>query len=104
GDSFAVILPRFEPHKAVAMLRLVLRKIWLLESKETEQGMQRPLTASAGIATLTAGDHCDSADLIGAAIDALLQAQNEGGNRVITSTQRPGQRELALVSANADVI
>lgn len=86
GEEFALILPDTDVMGAVVLGERLRHAV------ADADGLERPLTASLGIATLTPG-MCGVAELIAQADRALCHAKGEGRNRVSHALRLPAPLE-----------
>ncbi len=83
GEEFVIIMPETAPDEARRIAER-LREIVASRPFELSSGVEIPVTASLGLASLTDGIQTGS-ELIDQADVALYQAKHEGRNRVVTA-------------------
>jgi diguanylate cyclase (GGDEF)-like protein len=94
GEEFIVLLPNTDTDEAV----VVAEKIRVAISEIAVTGVDRPITASLGVATIP--HHAtDGEQLVRTADRALYLAKNNGRNRVEVGTGTPSPAESAALTA-----
>jgi diguanylate cyclase (GGDEF)-like protein len=83
GEEFAVLLPETDAAGARFVAERILASIGDLRIPHASSGVAPHVTASLGVACLTAGTEADATRLIQLADEALYEAKNGGRNRVI---------------------
>ena len=87
GEEFAAILPDTTPAKALALAEAIRKGVRALSIDNShEDGVQRHITVSIGVATHSSAAPLDMDQLIGAADRALYQAKDGGRNRVVSNS------------------
>lgn len=83
GEEFAVILPETDSHGAMEIATSILEMIHGANIPHKASTVNSCLTASIGVATMTAERGAPPEDLIAQADKALYQAKEQGRNQVV---------------------
>ncbi len=94
GDEFTFLLPNTEPAAARELLERIRRDVEALSLLRGMNGPVRAVTTSQGVACFPE-DGADALELRQAADGALYRAKEDGRNRVVLASDRPGRAGAA---------